>query len=139
MAVNIDLLRRSVKIARWVRIGMYDPERLIRSLTAQKEDSVPRARNRARVNLQAARIAQRQSQLRGFVFGKRIGKFVTLQTIQKRGVHQSVPQNSVGQTESLPGFPERPHQRSQGKLPVCPTLWIGVEVFERSGLRPVGA
>src|SRR5215813_9482935 len=28
----------------------------------------------------------------------------------------------VGQTGSLPGFPERPHQRSLGKLPVCPTL-----------------
>jgi hypothetical protein len=34
----------------------------------------------------------------------------------------TTPQRRVGQTGSLPGFPERPHRRSQGKLPVCPTL-----------------
>src|SRR5262245_46596082 len=32
------------------------------------------------------------------------------------------PQKSVGQTGSLPGLLDRPHRRSQGKLPVCPTL-----------------
>src|SRR5215475_302172 len=92
MPVNIDLLRQSIKAegkpARWVRIGMNNPERLVRSPAAEKEDRVPRACDRARVNPQAARIAQLGSQLRGFVFDKRIGKFVTLQTIQKRGVHQ---------------------------------------------------
>ena len=34
----------------------------------------------------------------------------------------------VGQTGSLPGFPERPHRRSQGNLPVCP-------IFVLSGRR----
>src|SRR5262245_62461006 len=32
------------------------------------------------------------------------------------------PPKGVGQTASLPGIPERPHRRSQGKLPVCPTF-----------------
>src|SRR5215510_12082032 len=35
----------------------------------------------------------------------------------------------VGQTGSLPGFPERPHRWSQGKLPVCPTLFRGAPLW----------
>src|SRR5262245_52600943 len=89
MTVNIDLLRRPMKTARRARIGMNNPERLVRPLAAEKEDGVPRARNRARVNLQADRVAQCRSQLPGFVFGERTRQFVALQIIQKRGVHQS--------------------------------------------------
>src|SRR5262245_13627231 len=78
------------KPARRVRIGMNNPERLVRSTAAEKEDGVPRACDRAWVNLWAARIAQLRSQLRGLVFVERRGEFVALQAIQKLGVHQSL-------------------------------------------------
>src|SRR5262245_46713116 len=41
------------------------------------------------------------------------------------------PPKGVGQTGSLPGVPERPHRRSQGKLPVCPTLAPRFSCFQR--------
>src|SRR5215831_7250910 len=38
----------------------------------------------------------------------------------------------VGQTGSLPGFPERRRRKSQGKLPVCPTLAPRLSFFQAS-------
>src|SRR5262245_66039609 len=38
----------------------------------------------------------------------------------------------VGQTGSLPGFPEIPHRRSQGKLPVCPTISLRFSFHQAS-------
>src|SRR5262249_5564907 len=45
-------------------------------------------------------------------------RFLSFQGVATR--HESSSEK-VGQTGSLPSLPERPHRRSQGKLPVCPT------------------
>src|SRR5262245_9191821 len=49
------------------------------------------------------------------------------------------PPKRVGQTGSLPGFPERPHRRSQGKLPVCPTLAPRFSFFQSVATRHEGS
>jgi hypothetical protein len=49
------------------------------------------------------------------------------------------PQKRVGQTASLPVFPERSHRKSQGKLPVCPTLAPRFSLFQGIATRHEGA
>src|SRR5215471_2048442 len=49
------------------------------------------------------------------------------------------PPIKVGQTGSLPEFPERPRRRNQGKLPVCPTLAPRFSFFRGVAMRPEGS
>src|SRR5215510_439304 len=49
------------------------------------------------------------------------------------------PPIKVGQTGSLPEFPERPHRRNQGKLPVCPTLAPRFSFFQGVATRHEGS
>src|SRR5262245_63662359 len=49
------------------------------------------------------------------------------------------PLKNVGQTGSLPSLPLSPHRRSQGKLPVCPTLAPRFSFFQRVATRHEGS
>jgi hypothetical protein len=51
----------------------------------------------------------------------------------------SASSEKVGQTGSLPLLLEMPHQRSQGKLPVCPTLPPRFSFFQGVATRHEGS
>src|SRR5262249_7731631 len=51
--------------------------------------------------------------------------------------HLGFPPKSIRQTGSLPGFPERSHRKSQGKLPVCLTLAPRLSLFQGVAARHV--